>query len=53
MNGYLMHLEKRLLQLRDEKIRRCWYCGCQSYDRDDCPACACPADRAELYRRTS
>lgn len=51
--GRMTHMERRLLLLRDQKVRRCDWCGEWAYDRDDCPACACPADRAELYRRTS
>lgn len=41
------------LSREDARIRRCGWCGCQNYDRDDCTACAAPADRIDLDRRIS
>lgn len=50
---YLTHMEKRLLALRDAKLRRCFFCGEWAYGQEDCTVCAAPADRAALLRETS
>lgn len=38
----------RLLQLHDDQIRRCWYCGEWAHHHDNCGACTAPANREDL-----
>lgn len=33
---------RRLLKLRDDKLRRCWWCGEWAYDLEDCTTCTAP-----------
>jgi hypothetical protein len=42
------HLQRRLLEAQDHKLRRCWYCGTWAYHLDDCTTCAAPASKAAL-----
>jgi recombinational DNA repair protein RecR len=43
----LTHLQRRLLDVQDAKLRRCGWCGEWVYDRDDCRVCAAPAKQRE------
>lgn len=35
---------RALLKVRDDKLRRCRWCGAWAYDREPCTACTWPAE---------
>ncbi len=49
----MTYMQRRILDVHDAKIRRCWFCGCQNWAQNDCTACTAPADRIALTERIS
>lgn len=46
---------RRLMQIHDSKLRRCWWCGSWAYALTDCNDCSAPAERPDYMdeRKTS
>lgn len=37
-------VSRALLKVRDDLLRRCWWCGEWCYNQEDCTACTTPVD---------
>lgn len=44
-------IERRLLGLRDSKLRRCWWCGEWAWHHDPCLICTAPAARPHDFNK--
>lgn len=45
---------RRLLEVQDKKIHRCWWCGSWNYGPRDCDDCNAPAERpAQWHEETA
>lgn len=51
MSAYLGPFSRRLLEIRDRQLRRCWWCGEWAYALNDCATCAAPAERPHDWKR--